>query len=100
MTEQQIQSKIIKDLEEAGAYVIKVRAGTKTGIPDIIACYAGNFYAFEVKRDRTKATPLQKYNVKKIREALGEAFIVNGLQDWNNNVKEQLRQQHSFYKLP
>ena len=37
MTEQQIQSKRIKELEEQGYYVIKLVRTNKNGIPDIIA---------------------------------------------------------------
>ena len=37
MTEQQIQSKRIKELEEEGYYVIKLIKTNKNGIPDLIA---------------------------------------------------------------
>ena len=37
MTEQQIQSKRIKELEEQGYYVIKLIQTNKNGIPDLIA---------------------------------------------------------------
>ena len=37
MTEQQIQSKRIKHLEEKGYYVIKLVQTNKNGIPDLIA---------------------------------------------------------------
>jgi hypothetical protein len=36
MTEQQIQSKKIKELEERGYYVIKLTKTNKNGIPDLI----------------------------------------------------------------
>ena len=37
MTEQQIQSKRIKQLEEEGYYVLKLIKTNKNGIPDILA---------------------------------------------------------------
>ena len=37
MTEQQIQSKRIKELEAEGYYVIKLTVTNKNGIPDLIA---------------------------------------------------------------
>jgi Holliday junction resolvase len=37
MTEQQIQSKLIKELEAQGYYVIKLIKTNKNGIPDILA---------------------------------------------------------------
>jgi hypothetical protein len=38
MTEQQIQSKRIKQLEQAGYYVIKLIKTNKNGIPDLVGC--------------------------------------------------------------
>ena len=37
MTEQQIQSKRIKQLEDDGYYVVKLIKTNKNGIPDLIA---------------------------------------------------------------
>ena len=37
MTEQQIQSKLIKKLETEGYYVIKLSVTNKPGIPDLLA---------------------------------------------------------------
>ena len=37
MTEQQIQTKKIKELEGLGYYVIKLKLTNKNGIPDLIA---------------------------------------------------------------
>ncbi len=37
MTEQQIQSKRIKELEDEGYYVIKLIKTNKNGIPDLLA---------------------------------------------------------------
>lgn len=85
--EQNVQGKIIKEMEKLGSYVVKVRAGTKTGIPDILMCYKGKFIALEVKRDEKKEpTELQKLNIRKTQEAGGIAYPVYGLQDWKDNV--------------
>jgi hypothetical protein len=37
MTEQQIQSKLIKKLETEGYYVIKLSVTNKPGIPDLLS---------------------------------------------------------------
>ena len=42
MTEQQIQSKKIKELEAEGYYVIKLIKTNKNGIPDV-ACFTQRF---------------------------------------------------------
>ena len=83
MTEQQIQSKIIKALEARGAYVVKVIAASKKGVPDILCCYLGELIAFEVKRPgkEKNTTELQKYNIAKIKQAGGRAYVVSSVDD-------------------
>ena len=49
------------------------------GIPDIIACVDGRFYAFEVKTAMGKATPLQSATLRKITAAGGVAAIVRSV---------------------
>lgn len=81
MAEQDIQTKIIKYLNSEGFYVVKVVSATKAGVPDILCCIYGQFVAFEVKANATKKpTPLQEYNLDKIRECGGEAFVVHSLE--------------------
>ena len=48
MTEQQIQSKRIKELEEKGYYVIKLLKTNKNGIPDLIAIAPGADVIFSI----------------------------------------------------
>ena len=69
MTEQQIQSKRIKELEEQGYYVIKLIQTNKNGIPDLIALPQNYDALFsEVKRPRQKVSALQKYRIKELEE--------------------------------
>ena len=49
---------------------------TKSGVPDILACVNGYFVAIEVKAQNGKPSELQLYNVRKIRESGGFAYIV------------------------
>lgn len=51
------------------------------GIPDIIACVDGRFYAFEVKTATGKPTVLQEATIQKIRNAKGQAFIVRSVDE-------------------
>ncbi len=46
------------------------------GIPDIIACVNGSFFAFEAKTASGKATVLQEATIRKILAAGGTAAIV------------------------
>lgn len=67
MTEQQIQSKRIKELEDQGYYVIKLIRTNKNGIPDLIAIPNGSNVIFsEVKRPNGKVSKLQEYRIKEL----------------------------------
>jgi Holliday junction resolvase len=62
MTEQQIQTKIIKKLEKDGWYVVKIIKCNKNGFPDIIALREGEVKFYEVKRPKFGiTTALQNY---------------------------------------
>jgi Holliday junction resolvase len=67
MTEQQIQSKRIKELESEGYYVIKLMKTNKNGIPDLIAIPKDSNVLFsEVKRPNGKVSKLQEYRIKEL----------------------------------
>jgi Holliday junction resolvase-like predicted endonuclease len=67
MTEQQIQSKRIKQLEAEGYYVIKLVKTNKNGIPDLIAIPKDSDVLFvEVKRPTGKLSKLQEYRLKEL----------------------------------
>ena len=68
MTEQQIQSKRIKQLEAEGYYVIKLIKTNKNGIPDILAIPKDADVLFsEVKKPSGKVSVLQKYRLKELQ---------------------------------
>lgn len=68
MTEQQIQSKRIKELETEGYYVIKLIRTNKNGIPDLIAIPKGSDVLFvEVKKPDGKLSKLQEYRLKELK---------------------------------
>lgn len=67
MTEQQIQSKRIKQLEAEGYYVIKLIKTNKNGIPDIVAIPPDSNVIFsEVKTPNGKLSRLQEYRLKEL----------------------------------
>jgi Holliday junction resolvase len=69
MTEQQTQSKRIKELEEQGYYVIKLVRTNKNGIPDIIAIPPKTEVLFvEVKTPNGKVSKLQEYRIKELEK--------------------------------
>lgn len=68
MTEQQIQSIRIKELEAEGYYVIKLMKTNKNGIPDLIAIPPESDVLFcEVKKYNGQLTKLQEYRIKELQ---------------------------------
>tara|TARA_R100000734_G_C3270497_1_gene66591 strand:+ start:99 stop:338 length:240 start_codon:yes stop_codon:yes gene_type:complete len=69
MTEQQIQSKRIKQLESEGYYVIKLTTTNKNGIPDLLAIPKDSKVLFvEVKKPGGKLSKLQEYRIKELKK--------------------------------
>jgi|TARA_R100000278_G_scaffold96647_1_gene73914 hypothetical protein len=67
MTEQKIQAKRIKELEDEGYYVIKLLKTNKNGIPDLIAIPPNCDVLFsEIKKPGGKVSKLQEYRLKEL----------------------------------
>lgn len=76
MTEQQIQTRLIKELEAKGYYVIKLIKTNKNGIPDLIAIPKDSDVEFiEVKRANGKVSKLQEYRIKELTKHGIKAII-------------------------
>lgn len=78
MSEQQIQRDIIKLIEARGGYVVKVVSASRSGVPDLLVCWEGNFIGIEVKMPttRTNVSKLQQYNLSKIIDSGGRSAVV------------------------
>lgn len=79
MKESAFQKKVIQFLKSKDVWHVKYWAGaqyTKQGVPDILACINGTFHGIELKTDIGQPSKLQLYNIKKIRESGGEAYIL------------------------
>lgn len=79
MKESAFQNKVINFLKENNVWYVKYWAGskfTKEGIPDILACIDGTFHGIELKNETGQPSKLQLYNIKKIRNSGGEAYIL------------------------
>ena len=76
--EKTFENKVKKFLDENGAYYVKffANAFTRKGVPDILACVSGYFVGIEVKADNGRPSELQLYNVRKIKDAGGFAFVL------------------------
>jgi len=90
MYEQQIQTKILKYLKSIGAYSIKTVVSNRRGIPDIIACIDGCFYAFEIKTNKGRILPLQEYELLKIKKAGGISSLVRSVEDVKKTIQNNI----------
>jgi Holliday junction resolvase len=53
---------------------VKTIVASRSGLPDLIACYKGYFISIEVKGD-SEVSALQKYNLEQIQKAGGAAIV-------------------------
>lgn len=94
MLERSFKNTVIKRLKEIDElYFFVKEALALRGIPDIIMCYKGRFFAWELKRDSKEASKktgrivLQRYTLQLIRKAGGVGELVHP-----DNLEEKLEQ--------
>lgn len=77
--EKKVKLKVVAVLKELGAYYFYPVSGGygASGVPDIVGCYKGNFFAVECKAGKGKTTALQEKNLNNIMTAGGTALVVN-----------------------
>lgn len=84
MTEKDIVQSILRYLKAVPhCFAWKTHGGMygTAGIPDIIACIDGRFFAFEVKTAIGQVTPLQETTIRKILAAGGTAAVVRSVDE-------------------
>lgn len=87
--ESSIQRHIIQYLRSLGAWVFKVHGSPyqRAGVPDLLCCHKGRFYAFEVKRPGEGPTPIQAHELQQVQEAGGTATVVTSVADVQNWIE-------------
>ena len=55
----------------------------RSGVPDIVGCCRGYFFAIECKTKGNSTTALQERELQHIRDAGGQTFIIN-----EDNIKD------------
>ena len=79
MTEQQLQTKKIKELEGAGYYVIKLLKTNKNGIPDLLALHSSYGIEFyEIKDKKGKVSKLQEFRINELKKNGFKAEVFRG----------------------
>jgi hypothetical protein len=96
--EAKVKRKVKAVLDELGAYHFFPLMGGfgRAGVPDIIGCYNGYFFAIECKAGSNKTTALQDRELATIRKAGGVAIIIN--EENIEDVKAAI-QAHSGHRL-
>ena len=77
--ESKVKKKVAEVLKKYECYYFFPAMGAfgRAGVPDIIGCYRGYFFAVECKAGKGKTTALQDAEIEKIRRAGGKAFVIN-----------------------
>jgi len=76
-----LQKRIIDYIKTQGGYTVKVITATRSGVPDIIACYKGKFIGIEVKTPKGKVSSLQQQNLDSIKATGGLTVVARTLED-------------------
>lgn len=76
-SEKAIDARIQKLVAQRGGWSVKFHgtAKTRAGVPDRLVCYRGYFVAVEVKQPGKKPTPIQQFEIDRIKESGGIAIV-------------------------
>ena len=77
--EARVKKAVTKQLKDLGCYYFYPVTGGygRSGVPDIVGCYRGKFFAIECKADGNVPTALQSLNLKQIKDAGGNAWVID-----------------------
>jgi len=83
--EKKVKDKVVAILKELGAYFFfpATHGYGRSGVPDIIGCLGGIFFAIECKAGKNKPTALQEREMQRIRDAGGHTLVIN-----EDNIEE------------
>jgi len=77
--EAKVKAKVVTQLKALGAYYFYPVTGGYggSGVPDIVGCFRGRFFAIECKAGNNRPTPLQQKNIDAITKQRGVVWVVN-----------------------
>ena len=79
--EKKVKDNVVKQLKQLESHVYYFFPATggygRSGVPDIVGCFNGKFWAIECKAGKNTTTALQDRELNAIRNARGEAWVVN-----------------------
>ena len=86
ITEKELQTKIIADLNKRGWIVIKTIVLSKAGFPDVFAFKKGRTIFFEVKAKNGVKSKLQQYRIEQLQAEGFTAEFVDDYGDYLNII--------------
>ena len=90
--EKKVKNQVANVLKSFGAYYFYPIGGWYgvSGVPDIVGCYKGKFFAIECKAGKGKTTALQDKHIAQIIGQGGYAIVVNesNIEDVNELIME------------
>ena len=77
--EGKVKKKVVEQLKALGCYYFFPATGGygKSGVPDVVGCYNGKFFAIECKAGKNTTTALQERELAAIGLAGGIPWVVN-----------------------
>ncbi|MEI6880728.1 MAG: VRR-NUC domain-containing protein [Bacteroidota bacterium] len=77
--EAKVKAAVVKLLKKHNIYYFfpATHGYGRSGVPDIICCFNSLFLAIECKAGNNGTTALQEKEIQKIRDAGGDAFVIN-----------------------
>jgi len=79
--EKKVKDNVVKQLKQLGNHVYYFFPATggygRSGVPDIVGCFNGKFFAIECKAGKNTTTALQERELAAIGTAGGAAWVIN-----------------------
>lgn len=73
--------RLLKNIYKEDIWFVKVSDRYISGIPDIVGCIHGVFFAFELKDDIGVPSKIQCVVIEKIRKAGGRVWVVRTIEE-------------------
>lgn len=90
----QVTDKILKYCKETpGIWAVKIHADgiQGVGIPDIVGCAGGRFFACECKTPTGRTTKLQRHTLDLIKKSGGLAIVARSLDEFKEALYDDRR---------
>lgn len=92
MREKEFENKVKDFLKKEGCWYLKTWSNgvQRQGVPDLLVCCNGYFLGVELKNETGKPSDLQIWNISKIRQSGGFAFVLypSGFEKFKSLIRD------------